>query len=144
MNPLLLTILRTIGPYVVAAGIGFYGAWQIQGVRIDSARNDLVAFKNDVAKVKAEELAKHAKINEETADAWSKGLAALQQCYQSGRCRVPVSAGGGSPGISAPAVKPDGAGESPVPSPARVAQDCAEDELKLNLLQNWIERIKKD
>lgn len=138
MNPLLWARL---GMAVVVASVGFMLAWYIQGVRLTAAKQELVAYKQAATAQKQAEKDRTDKLNEETSNDWIKNLDALHQCYKSGRCGVrPVSGGMPSGGLSAPSVKPDAAGTNSVPSPERVAEECAYTTLQINSLQTWIER----
>jgi hypothetical protein len=143
-NPTVIQFFRWAAPYGVVFGLGFCAAWYIQGLRIQSAKQELVAHKQAATAQKQEEQAKHQKLNEETANDWIKNLEALHQCYRSGRCGVRPSAGGmPSGGISAPAKQPDAASANTVPAADRVAADCAETTLNLNMLQGWNEKVSK-
>lgn len=139
MNPLLLKF----GPYAIAAALGFSGAWYVQGVRLDSARNDLIEYKQAAlgATLKAE--AAHQQINQEVSDGWAKNLAELRRRFAAGRVLpagnhqtdvVPASAG-----------EPDGAAaESDTGAgglaPPLSRQKCAEDALQVLNLQFWIDK----
>ena len=141
MNPLLWARL---GMAVAVASVGFMLAWYIQGVRLTAAKQELVAYKQAATAQKQAEKDRTDKINEETSNDWLKNLDALHQCYKSGRCGVRPGAGGmPSGGISAPAGKPDATGANAVPAADRVAADCAETTLNLNMLQSWNEKVSK-
>jgi hypothetical protein len=79
--------------------------------------------------------------NGKTNEDWHKNLDALHAYY---RGRVLPGATGG--GIALPTSSGGAAGNSQdaVPSPARVAEDCAETTLQLNMLQDWTERVRKE
>ena len=141
MNPLLWARL---GMAVAVASVGFMLAWYIQGVRLTAAKQELVAYKQAATAQKQAEKDRTDKLNEETSNDWLKNLDALHQCYKSGRCGVRPGAGGmPSGGISAPAGKPDATGANAVPAADRVAADCAETTLNLNMLQSWNEKVSK-
>jgi hypothetical protein len=138
MNPLLWARL---GMAVAVASVGFMLAWYIQGVRLNAAKQELVAYKQAATAQKQAEKDRTDKINEETSNDWIKNLDALHQCYKSGRCGVRPGPGGmPSGGISAPAKPSDAAGTNSVPAPERVAEECAYTTLQINSLQTWIER----
>lgn len=140
MNPLILESFRRAMPYMVIAGLGFMAAWYIQGLRITSAKQEFVEFKQKLKQAQQDEKDRQTKISEETTDAWHQNLNALHEYY---RKRMLPRAGSGGNGLSAPAGGIDGAGQDAVPAPARVAEDAAETTLQLNQLQDWIERIRK-
>lgn len=151
MNPLILQLFQRAIPYAIAACVGFAVAFYVQGLRVTALKNDVKAeqqrYKDrDQAIItqQQDEKAKQQKLNEETSNDWIKNLDALHECYRTGRCGVRPGAGGmPSGGISAPASKPDAAGANPVPAPDRVAADCAETTLNLNMLQSWNEKVSK-
>lgn len=148
MDPITLRLFKTFGPYVLVAVIagcaGFSTAWYIQGLRLTAEKQRYTSREQAIVDQKQEENAKHQKLNEETSNDWLKNLNALHECYRSGRCGVRPSAGGmPSGGISAPASKPDAAGTNAVPAADRVAADCAETTLNLNMLQGWNEKVSK-
>lgn len=149
--------LKFFWPYLVAASIGFGGAWEVQAVRLDAANNRLVAYKNEVVQAKAEAKDAAEKQRKETDDEYAENLATLandhdaayQRCIAAGKCRgmrpVPSCSGNG---ISPP-VRPDGSGTDAVPAagePApEVITDCARTTLMINQLQADIaKQIRKD
>lgn len=139
MNPLLLKLL----PYAVAATFGFSGAWYIQGVRLDSVKNDLTEYKQSAVAETIKAAAAHQQINQEVSDGWAKNLAELRRRYAAGRVlpasnrqtdAVPETAGR----ADGPAAESDtGAGGL---APPVSGQKCAEDALQVLNLQSWIER----
>lgn len=151
MNPLILQLFQRAIPYAIAASIGFAVAFYVQGLRVTALKNDVKTeqqrYKDRDQAIIAQqqdEKAKHQKLNEETSNDWIKNLNALHECYRSGRCGVRPGAGGmPSGGLSAPSGKPDAAGTNAVPAPDRVAADCAETTLNLNMLQSWNEKVSK-
>jgi hypothetical protein len=148
MDPLTLRLLKTFGPYVlvavIAASAGFSAAWYIQGLRLTEEKQRYKDREQAIIDQKQIEKYRTDKINEETSNDWIKNLDALHQCYKSGRCGVRPSAGGmPSGGISAPAKPSDAAGTNAVPAADRVAADCADTTLNLNMLQGWNEKVSK-
>ena len=143
MNPLVIEFFKRLLPYAIAASVGFAVSWYIQGLRINAVKQELTQFKLDAQQAVQVREAEVQKVNKEMSDAWTKDVASVRECYRSGRCRVlsPTSGGGVSvPGTPAGA---NGAGQDAVPSPARVAEECAETTLQLNSIQDWIERVSK-
>lgn len=141
MNPMVIQFFKWALPYGVVFGLGFCAAWYVQGLRVQSAKQELVSFQQAATAQKQAEKDRTDKINEETSNDWIKNLNALHDCYKSGRCGVRPSAGGmPSGGLSAPSVKPDAAGTNAIPAPERVAEECAYTTLQINSLQTWIER----
>lgn len=138
MNPLLLKLL----PFAVSAALAASVAWYVQGVRLDSARNDLTEYKQSALGQQLEEKQKHQELNERTADEWSKGLAALRDCYESGRCRMRVESNG-MPAGRVPNTS-QGADDKPadfVFGAGGLAYQCAETTLQLIRLQGWVNSV---
>lgn len=147
-----LPILRLIAPYVIIFAIGFGAAWQIQGLRVTAAEQDLVEYKQAQvqAQIEAEKAAE--KRRKETADEYQSKLDALAQdhetyrrCVAAGKCgarvvRVRDVPNGSGGGISPPG-RLDAAGADAVPVAGEVAaedgilKDCARTTLQLNQLQ---------
>lgn len=100
----------------------------------------------ELAKAKAEATeVQNAIIVEQTHTGWAAALASVRS--DAGRERLRVATGGspGGSGVSAPAQDRPvnvGADSNPIPSPARVAQDCAETTVTANYLQGYIEKIE--
>lgn len=144
MNPMILQAFRYAIPYAITFGLGFCAAWYVQGLRVTSAKQDLVDYRQAAKDKLLAEKERHAQINEEARDGWIASVDALHQCYKSGRCRVPVASGGmPSGGLSAPASRADASSVDTVPSPARVAEECAVETLKLIQLQDWVEKVSE-
>ena len=148
MDPLTLRLFKMFGPYVlvavIAASAGFSAAWYIQGLRLTEEKQRYKDREQAIVDQKQAEKDRTDKLNEETSNDWLKNLNALHECYRTGRCGVRPGAGGmPSGGISAPAGKPDAAGTNAVPAADRVAADCAETTLNLNMLQGWNEKVSK-
>lgn len=141
MNPMLIEVFRRALPYALAAIAGFCVAFYIQGLRITAAKQDLVAFKQQAREAVQDEKDRQEAIAEKTNEDWHKNLDALHAYY---RGRVLPGATGG--GLSLPASAGGAAsnGQDAVPSPARVAEECAETTLQLNMLQDWTERVRKE
>lgn len=90
--------------------------------------------------------AEDAKIADETATGWAAALGVVRAgAAQRMRDESRRSAGGG--GLSAPSQDTPGhaqAGADAIPSPARVAADCAETTVTANFLQSYIERLQHE
>jgi len=144
MNPLILQAFRYSIPYAITFALGFCAAWYVQGLRVTSAKQELVEYRQEAKQKLLDEKERHQKINEEARDGWIASIDVLHQCYKSGRCRVPAQPGGmPSGGISAPASGADAGALDAVPAPTRVAEDCAEETLRLIRLQSWIEKVSE-
>ena len=99
--------------------------------RVAEARNKLVKLENE-------------RIVNETAKGWS---AALDVVRADAARRVRLAAGGGASGGAMPGISKDSKGYAvtdadPIPSPERVAADCAETTVTANYLQQYIERLE--
>lgn len=90
--------------------------------------------------------AEYAKIADETAKGWATAIGVVRaDAAQRVRDAARRSAGGG--GLSAPAQDTSGhaqASTDPIPSPERVAADCAETTVTANFLQSYIERLQHE
>lgn len=152
-----LTMVRFILPYAVFSLVGFSAAWQIQGVRIDAAKNELADYKTEQQRLKNEADLAAEKRRKETANEYQAKIDQLdadhetyRRCVAAGRCgarvvRVPVMPD--SAGLRIPA--PGGSAEArpdAVPAAGEVAaedgvlKDCARTTLQLNQLQADIEK----
>ena len=83
---------------------------------------------------------------DETAKGWASALAVVRADYAK-RLRDASSRSAGGSGLSAPAQDRPGdaqTGPDAVPSPARVAADCAETTITLNYLQSYVERLQNE
>lgn len=105
----------------------------------------------EIAKEKARlEKLENERIANDTAKGWAAALGAVRASKSDLDKRMRDSAarrGSGGGGLSAPAQdRPGdaGTGTDSIPSPARVAQDCAETTITLNYLQSYIERIQDE
>lgn len=154
MNPLLLRLI----PFAVSAAVGFAIAWGIQGLRLTSAEQEFIDYKQEQVRIlqehnkhEAERQQKsamaYAAARQEFADAIQAGEV-FKRCVASGRCtgarnpsgvREP-SANQADLRVPAPA-KFDGASANPVSAPGVDAalNDCAVTTLQLNHLQQDIE-----
>lgn len=142
MNPLVLQAFRYAIPYAITFALGFCAAWYVQGLRVTSAKQDLVDYRQAAKDKLLAERERHAQINEEARDGWIASVDALHQCYKSGRCRVPVASGGmPSGGLSAPAGKLDEGSAYVALGSDRVTADCAETTLQLIRLQDWVTKV---
>lgn len=100
----------------------------------------------ELAKAKAEATeVQNAIIVEQTHTGWAAALASVRSDAGRERLRIATSGGSGGSGVSAPTQdRPVNAGTdtNTIPSPARVAQDCAETTVTANYLQGYIEKIE--
>ena len=154
MNPLLLRLI----PFAVSAIAGFAIAWWIQGLRVTSAEQGFVDYKQEQVALEQKRKDDADKKREESARRYADTRAALEKeieagdvfrrCVLAGRCGVPrnpsgvcessTSRSGG--GLSAPN-KPDGSSANAIPlaGDATAINDCAVTTLQLNHLQQDIE-----
>ncbi|TXH57178.1 MAG: hypothetical protein E6Q97_04755 [Desulfurellales bacterium] len=152
-----LTMVRFILPYAVFSLVGFVAAWQLQGVRVDAAKNELAEYKTEQQRLKNEAEIAAEKRRKETANEYQTKLDALEadhdtykRCVAAGKCgarvvRLPNLPNGAGVRVSPPgrtdADRPDAvpvAGE--VAEGAEVLKDCARTTLQLNQLQDDIEK----
>jgi hypothetical protein len=152
-----LPILRLIAPYAIIFVVGFGAAWKLQGVRVDSAKNELAEYKTAQQRLKNEAEIAAEKRRKETANDYQTKLDQLdadhetyRRCVAAGKCgarviRVPVMPD--SAGLRIP--PPGGSAEArpdAVPAAGEVAaedgilKDCARTTLQLNQLQADIEK----
>lgn len=152
-----LPLLRLIAPYAIIFAIGFGAAWQVQGLRVTAAKQDLTDYKQAQVQALIEAEKEAERRRKETADDYQAKLDAIgkdhetyKRCVAAGKCgarvvRVPVMPG--SSGLRVPA--PGGSDEArpePVPAAGEVAaedgvlKDCARTTLQLNQLQEDIEK----
>ena len=97
------------------------------------------------AKAQAEEL-KNGIIVQQTHDGWAAAINTVRTDAYRDRLRVATSGNSVGGGVSAPAADRPiyaGAGPDTIPSPARVAQDCAETTVTANYLQGYIEKVQE-
>lgn len=152
-----LTMVRFILPYAVFSLVGFVAAWQLQGIRLDAAKNELADYKTEQQRLKNEADLAAEKRRKETANEYQTKLDALEadhdtykRCVAAGKCgarviRLPNLPNGAGvrvppPGGSAEA-RPDAvpvAGE--VAAEDGILKDCARTTLQLNQLQADIEK----
>lgn len=145
----LLPLARSVAPAIVAAGLGWSVAWYVQGLRLQSSRNDLAAVQTQhAAAINAAKERANAQ-HDETARAWAAAVDHLRRRRADGWLPVlPAS----SPGSAIPAAgRADGAGADAVPAAAgdaaqcladlaRVTSDAQQTTLMLNELQAAVER----
>ena len=105
-----------------------------------------VRVQGELAKEKAKTKEKqNAAIADETARGRADSIP-VARAYAAKRMRNSASRGAGGGGLSAPAEGRPGnapAGTDAIPSPERVAADCAETTVTANYLQSYIERIEQ-
>lgn len=157
MSPLLIPLLQRAVPYIAAGALGFGFAWQIQGLRVESAEIEFERYKIDQASAfiaAAEAADQHRK---ESAHAYREKQSELDQqiakgdayrrCVAAGKCgafrvRVPVGAAcannGIPPGARTDATRSDAVPPGGEPAP-EVIGDCAVTTLRLNELQAAVE-----
>lgn len=152
-----LPILRLIAPYAIIFAIGFGAAWKLQGVRVDSAKNELAEYKTAQQRLKNEAEIAAEKRRKETANEYQAKIDQLdadhetyRRCVAAGRCgarvvRVPVMPDRAGLRVPAPE-RPLEARTDAVPAAGEVAaedgvlKDCARTTLQLNQLQADIEK----
>lgn len=94
-----------------------------------------IAQANNERKVEAQQ-----QITKETTDGWKAAVDYLRARPGSVLSRA---CAGAMPGISGAAAGADGPGQGPILTPARIEEDVAEDVLKMNRLQDWVEKQKR-
>jgi len=129
--------------------------WSMSRARLDKARAETVAcaarHEAFVAQVKAEGdkaarrtaeiIAKNTIIIEDIKNGYSAAIARVRSEY-SERLRIKAaggSGGGAMPGVSGPVTGADAADANAIPTPERLAKDCAETTVTANFLQAFIE-----
>ena len=150
-SPLLYVIAFLVATNIVSA-LGWKVASseageQKQKVVACQAKHDAfvgqVRAQGELAKEKAKaEEAENARIADETSRGWAAAIAVVR----AERLRNATSRGSGSGGLSAPAEDRPGnapAGADAIPSPERLAADCAEATVTANYLQSYIERMEQ-
>ena len=155
MSPTIIAVLVAVVLQGLTLGWGF-----VQSSRADSYKEKLqscnathAAFvlqtesvgRSAAAKAKETE-EKNRRTADETAKGWAAALAVVRADYAK-RLRAATNASSGGGGVSASAQdRPGDAQASPdtVPSPARVAADCAETTITLNYLQSYVERLQNE
>ena len=145
---MILTALRMLWPYLLAASVAWGAAWHIQGLRLAAAELETERLHLTVQQIHQRRAAAALRINEETTNAWLQNLDALHAYYRqhpvvrllpatdaAGGLRVPVAPGGSDAGAP-----------EPLPGPRVVAalEDCGVTTLQLLQLQGWIRSIAKE
>lgn len=160
MNPL----YAKLAAGAVVFGVGFSAAWKWQDVKLGELQNEFDGYKVEQQRILNDNNRDAAKRQQETADAWAvavgvvrseneREFAAYKRCVAAGRCgavvrdRVCAAEPQARPdssdaGAVPPAPGPDETGDDSVPVAARLAAECAETTLQLNLLQADIEKQK--
>lgn len=145
----LLPLARSIAPAIVAAGLGWSAAWYVQGLRLQSARNDLAAVQTQHAAALNAAKERANANHDQTAAAWAAAVDHLRRRRADGWLPVLPAAGAG---LRLPsAVGPDAAGPDAVPAaagtsapaeagPSALVIDCQTTTLMLNELQRAVER----
>ena len=104
-----------------------------------SFRSGVAAYAKAQEEHNAELREKSAKITEDTTNGWKAAVDYLRARPVGVLQRACSSQ---MPGVSGPAAGADGTGESAILTPARIEEDAASDILKLNHLQDWLQRQK--
>jgi hypothetical protein len=151
-----ITLYAIIG--LLISNVMFVGLWQFADSRADKQEALVVACQvkhqafveqteaaGKVAQVKASwQEAKYEKVLSDTEKRWKAAIAVVRADAAK---RVHDAAGRGSGSGSVPQVSGDRPGDAvpdtdAIPSPARVAADCAETTVTANFLQSYIEQIE--
>lgn len=151
--PAILSVLRLVWPYLLAASVGWGAAWHIQGLRITSAKQEFVTYKLQISDAETkrqqeddEQRAKSAKeyahLSELLDNEINQGVV-YRRCVDAGRCGVrkqscPVQAVAVPPASGANEASTDAIPIRQEPTEA-LAGECAETVLRLNRLQAAIE-----
>ena len=152
----ILIFLRTTWPYLLAAIVGAVLAWQVQSIRVSSAKRDTADVKRQFEDYKTEQKRllvvageQAEKRREKTIKDWSDKYGKLKndtdiykRCVAAGKCGRVSNLSGGS-GIKLPAASGiDGSVAHAIFTPGdnpEVIKDCAMTTLQLNALQADIE-----
>jgi hypothetical protein len=154
-SPLIYVIAFLLATNIVA-GIG----WKVSASNAEAEKQKVVACQakhdafvgqtetqGEIAKAKAKiKERQNAQIAEDTSNGWAAALVRVRADYGK-RLRDAASRSAGGSGVSAPSQdRPGDAQARPdtVPSPARVAADCAETTITLNYLQSYVERLQNE
>jgi len=153
MSPTIIAAIVAVMLQMATLGWGFYQSNRADRneVAVQKCKTDHEFFvKMTVAK--AEEAKAKAKATEDAnkrnADEIAKGWAAALDVVRADaarRVRAAANASSGGGGVSAPSGPGQttvGAGADSIPSPERVAADCAETTLTANFLQRYIEGLR--
>lgn len=152
-----LTMVRFILPYAVFSLVGFVAAWQLQGIRLDAAKNELAEYKTEQQRLKNEADLAAEKRRKETANEYQTKLDALEadhdtykRCVAAGKCGARVIRLPNLPNGAGVRVPPPGGSAEASPDAVPVAgevaaedgilKDCARTTLQLNQLQADIEK----
>jgi hypothetical protein len=138
--PFVLGLLSRVIPLVIAASVGFMGAWYVQGLRVTEAKQALTSWQQAAVQQQQEETARTTKLNEEVSNAWSENLIALRKRYAGNGVQRAVPGSMPSGGLSVPTSKPDAPSGERTPDPEGTAtiDACAADALQVMFLQSWI------
>jgi hypothetical protein len=154
-SPLIYVIAFLLATNIIA-GIG----WKVSAASAEAEKQKVVACQaehkafveqtealGEIAKAKAKiKERQNAQNAEDTSNSWAAALKVVRADY-SKRLRDATRRSAGGSGVSAPSPDRPGdaqAGSDTVPSPARVAADCAETTITLNYLQSYVERLQND
>lgn len=121
-----------------AANMATYSLWRHAANSFSEYRANAEMVAEAQAKHAAEVITQQEQITKETTDGWKAAVDYLHAHPQRVLSRYCAGAG-----VSSPATGADGPREGPVLAPARVEEDAADDVLKLNQLQGWIERQRE-
>lgn len=161
MNPL----YAKLAAGAVVFGVGFSVAWKWQDVKLGELQNEFDGYKVEQQRILNDNNRDAAKRQQETADAWAvavgvvraeneREFAAYRRCVAAGRCGAIVRnecvrsdqpqarPDSGDAGAVPSTPGPDETGSDSVPVAARLAAECSETTLQLNLLQADIEKQK--
>lgn len=151
--PAILSVLRLVWPYLLAASVGWGAAWHIQGLRITSAKQEFVAYKLQIADAetkrqqeadeqRAKSAVEYAHLSELLDNEINQGVV-YRRCVDAGRCgvrkqscpvqTVTVQTASGANEASTDAIP---SGQEPTET---LVSECAETVLRLNQLQAAIE-----
>lgn len=154
-----ITLYAIIG--LLISNAVFVGLWQFADSRADKQEALVVACQakhdafveqtealGEIAKAKAKiKERQNAQIAEDTSNGWAAALSRVRDIERDKRMRDAARRSAGGSGLSAPTQDRPGdaqAGTDTVPSPARVAADCAETTIALNYLQSYVERVQNE
>ena len=145
---IVLELLRRFWPYIVAFTVGFsmaWGvAWKIQGIRLDSAKNDLISLETSIkvateqAKIEKEKVEQERDANLVKVETYEKSLPAVRSnAVAAYKLRYPNVCRSSLP-KPAPGKQVDERA-SPEPVATGFIEDSADDTNKLAAWQAWAE-----
>ena len=141
-----LELLRRFWPYIIAFGIGFSAAWgaawKIQGLRLDSAKNDLTLLETSIkvateeAKIEKEKVEQERDANLVKVETYEKSLPSIRSnAVAAYKLRYPNVCSSSVPRLTSGKQVDEGASKESVAT--GFIEDCSDDANKLAAWQAW-------